>query len=218
MYEAAQFKNIRLLNTLEQHLMAQEFDRAYSKLEGITPKSIAISSISECSAAAETVELPTFVKGAVQSRKGRGWKACVAETLPELEALAYQLFSLNEHSRGRVIVRHLVHLRHNRSSAEGFPFGREYRVFIYNQQIVGLGYYWEGEDPLKSLSLTEEQQVIALAQEAAQRLAVPYVAVDIGQLENKQWIVIETGDGQFSGVSQVPLLALWNNLRQAVEA
>ena len=115
-------------------------------------------------------------------------------------------------------MRRLVKLRHSRASAEGFPFGREYRAFVYHQQIVGLGYYWEGDDPLKALTEDEEQQVRALASEAARRLAVPYVAIDIGQVVSGEWIVIESGDAQFSGVSQIPLLTLWHNLRSAVHS
>jgi hypothetical protein len=37
----------------------------------------------------------------------------------------------------------------------------------------------------------------------------PYVAIEIGQIEDRSWIVIETGDAQFSGVSTIPLLQLW---------
>ena len=63
----------------------------------------------------------------------------------------------------------------------------------------------------------EEEQVLGLAQEAAVRMDVPYLAVYVGQIEGGNWIVIETGDGQFSGVSQTPFLSLWNGLRTAAE-
>lgn len=218
MHDAALHKNMRLLNSPQEHITAQEFDSAYPHLAGLTPASITLSHVNECVSAAETVGLPVFVKGAVQSRKSRGWKACVAETVPELESLVRQLLLLEERSRGRVIVRRLVKLRHSRVSAQGFPFGREYRAFMYHQQIVGLGYYWEGDDPLKVLTEDEEQQVRVLATEAARRLAVPYVAIDIGQVESGEWIVIESGDAQFSGFSQIPLLMLWHNLRNAVHS
>lgn len=122
--------------------------------------------------------------------------------------------TLENRSRGRVIVRRLVKLRHSRSSPEGFPFGREYRVFVYERQAIGLGYYWEGDDPLKALSPREEEAVLGLAAEAAARVGTPYVAVDVGQVEDGCWLVIETGDAQFSGVSQTPLLPLWNRLSQ----
>ncbi len=107
-------------------------------------------------------------------------------------------------------MRQLVKLRHQRVSAQGFPFGREYRVFLYRQQILGFGYYWEGDDPLKPLLPEEQTRVLALAQEAARRVGSPFLAVDIGQTEAMEWIVIETGDAQFSGVSQIPLLSLWH--------
>ena len=213
-YTAALDKNIRLLNSPEQHLTAQEFDQAYPRLIGWTPESVIITNEAECDDAAAQLGLPVFVKGAVQSRKSRGWKACVAETTEELRLLCRHLLELDNRSRGRVVVRKLVKLRHSRISAEGFPFGREYRVFLYGNEVLGYGYYWEGDDPLKVLAVGEERTVLKLAVEAARRVETPYIAVDIGQTEDGDWIVIETGDAQFSGVSQVPLLVLWSKLAQ----
>ncbi|HWB60283.1 MAG TPA: ATP-grasp domain-containing protein [Chthoniobacteraceae bacterium] len=213
-YRAALDKRIRLLNNPAEHLRAQEFDAAYSRLLGLTPKTCIIHGVEECAAAVASVGLPVFVKGAVQSRKARGWKACVAYTLAELEELTRILLDLKQRSRGRVVVRELVRLRHTRKSAEDFPIGREYRLFIYEGRVVGSGYYWEGDDPLKELSKAEQAAVESLAREAAARLEVPYITVDIGQKEDGDWIVIETGDAQFSGVSQIPLLKLWHQLSQ----
>lgn len=213
-YHEAMRKGIRLLNTPEQHLTIQEFDRAYPKLKGLTPESIVITNYSQCQQAVSELGLPVFVRGAVQSRKTSGWKACTANTLEELQLLTHQILSLEGRSRGRVIVRKLVKLRHCQTSPEGFPFGREYRVFIYREKILGHGYYWEGDDPLKKLSSQEENQVLKLALNAAKLLCVPYITVDIGQLESEEWIVIETGDPQFSGVSQIPLLQLLNKILQ----
>lgn len=213
-YVAALEKRIRLLNDPEQHLGAQEFDRAYARLTGLTPLSVTIMSEDECARAVETLGLPVFVKGAIQSRKSRGWRACVAESLDELRVLCGHLLTLENRSRGRVIVRQLVPLRHSRISSGGFPLGREYRVFLYGAQTLGIGYYWEGEDALKRLTPLEQKAVLELAIEAAARVGTPYVAVDVGQVESGEWIVIETGDAQFSGVSQTPLLPLWNRLSQ----
>ncbi len=213
-YTAALAKGIRLLNSPEQHLNAQEFDHAYSYLTDLTPLSVIITSKEQCRDAVELLGLPVFVKGAVQSRKSRGWKACVAESLEELCLLTQHLLALENRSRGRVVVRQLVTLRHTRTSPEGFPFGRKYRIFLYQQQVMGFGYYWEGNDPLKSLTLAEEDTVLQIAFDAAKRVGTPYIAVDVGQTEDEQWVVIETGDAQFSGVSQTPILPLWNRLSQ----
>lgn len=217
-YEAARSKNLFLLNTPTQHLRAQEWDKTYPFLEGMTPRTVFITSEAECHAAAQAVGLPAFVKGAVQGRKAKGWKACVAETVPELQTLTRHLLDLSNRSRGRVAVRELIKLRHTRVSAQDFPLGREYRVFLYNAAVLGWGYYWEGNDPLRATTPDEENQILALAQNAARKLAVPYVAVDIGQKESGDWTIIETGDAQFSGVSQIPLLALWNHIGRIVYA
>ncbi len=81
--------------------------------------------------------------------------------------LCRHLLELDNRSRGRVVVRKLVNLRHSRTSAEGFPFGREYRVFLFATEVLGYGYYWEGDDPLKVLTAGEERTVLKLAVEAA---------------------------------------------------
>jgi hypothetical protein len=211
-YEAALDKNIRLLNDPEEHLRVQEFDRAYLLLGGLTPESRVITSAGQCREVAEQLGLPLFVKGAVQSLKAQGWEACVASTPEELERLTAYLLRSGERARGRVVVRRVVRLRHTRTSPHGFPLGREYRVFVYREGVVAWGYYWEGDDGLKALTDDERDEMLGVATEAAKRLAAPYVAVDVGQAEGGEWLVIETGDPQFAGVSQISLFRLWGEL------
>lgn len=189
-YKAAKAKNVFLLNTPTQHQIAQEFDFAYSHLQELTPRSFIISHLEECETAAHQLGFPIFVKGAVQSRKARGWKACVANNIDELRELADYLFSLEARTRGRVV--------------------------LLNNRVLGWGYYWEGNDPLKELSTQEQEKMLSVAQEASRRLQVPFVAIDVGQTETGHWIVIESGDAQFAGTSQISRLQLWNNLREAL--
>jgi hypothetical protein len=206
-------KRVYLPNTPEQHLVALEFDRAYPLLQGLTPESLILTEPQEWQLAGEKLGYPVFVRGTARSRKAAGWKACVADSPHELAELVKGLFALPYRSRGRVIVRRLVPLRHSRLSGEGFPLGREYRVFLYSDRVLGFGYYWEGDDPLRNLDAEEEKQMLAVARSAAQRVGVPYVIVDVGQVESGEWIVIEVGDAQFAGASQTPLLPLWSATR-----
>ena len=55
-------------------------------------------------AALARVGLPAFLKGAVFSRKSMGWKACVAETAQDAEALAKKLLAMRTSTRGQVLV------------------------------------------------------------------------------------------------------------------
>ena len=208
LYQAAHAKHICLLNTPEQHRLVIEFDRAYPLLGDLTPRSAMVTEVAQCEMVARELGLPLFVKGVVQSRKARGWRACVAATVEELEMLVRQLLELELRSRGRVLVRQLLRLRHTRSSGD-FPLGREFRVFVHRGDILGLGYYWQGDDELQCLTKDERCAVEGLARQAATRLDVPLVVVDVGQAEDGRWWVVETGDPQFSGVSQIPLLQLW---------
>jgi hypothetical protein len=212
-YEELVRKQIYLLNTPEEHLDSLEFDRSYPRLLGLTPESLVLDDAAQWRDAGDRLGYPVFVRGTARSRKAAGWKACVATTPAELKELVEGLFATPYRSRGRVIVRRLVPLRHTRFSDEGFPLGREYRAFLYRDRVLGFGYYWEGDDPLRSLESDEERQMLALAQEAARRVAVPFVTVDLGQLESGEWVVIEVGDAQFAGAGQTPLLPLWNTIR-----
>ena len=216
-YNATIAKNIKLLNTPLEHRKGIEFDLFYPYLQGITPESIIITSTEECLNVGNILGFPVFVKGAVQSKKQQGWKSCVANNQEELFQLTQYLLKLKYGSRGKVIVRKLVKLRSQRLAPNGFPMGREFRVFIYNNEIVGWGYYWDGSDDLSKLSLKEENVVLNLAVLASQRLGIPYIAIDIGQLETGEWIVIEVSDAQFAGISHIPHLELWNNLKKMID-
>ena len=214
-YEAAHVKNIVLLNTPREHLRVQEADGWLPLLDGLTPSSRVVQRVEEYDAVTSELRWPLFVKGAVQSREAGGWRACVAENLDELRALCGELLALEARSRGRVIVRELVALRHTRHAAGNFPMGREYRAFVLNHEVLALGYYWEGDDELKALTPIEHESVANLARLASQRLNVPYLAVDIAQTTSGEWIVIEVGDAQFCGRCQIPPLTLWHRLRAA---
>lgn len=152
-YEAALAKGIKLLNTPLEHQIALEFDLFYPHLKGLTPDSVVITSTNECIEAGKLLGFPVFVKGTVQSMKIQGWKSCVANNQDELISLAELLLKLKDRSRGKVIVRKLMKLRHQRLAPNGFPVGREFRCFIYNQQLLKYGYYWDWQDDLSKLTL-----------------------------------------------------------------
>lgn len=211
-YSEALKKNIQLLNTPEEHQKAQEFDLSYPLLNGLTAESITVTDLAQCRDSVEKLGFPLFIRGSARSKKQLGWKACVANNLEELQEVVNFLLKNEYSSRGRVIIRKLVNLRYSRISDEGFPLGREYRVFMYSQEVVGYGYYWDGDDPLMNVSQDEERVILNLAKEAAQRLKIPFVAVDIGQLIDESWLIIEANDAQFAGTGHMELFPFVNKL------
>ncbi|HEX8666140.1 MAG TPA: ATP-grasp domain-containing protein [Beijerinckiaceae bacterium] len=211
-YEAAAAKGVRLVNTPSQHQTAMEFDKFYPLLAELTPESVVVSSLDDLLPSAEDLQFPVFVKGAVKSNKDQGWAACVAHNLTELEAIAANLFARQRRSRGRIILRRLVKFRSLATDRQGFPIGREYRAFIYRNEIIALAFYWDEYRDSSALTDSDRSAIERLSLEASRRLGAPYVALDIGQLEDGNWIVIEASDGQFAGLSHVGLFELWSKL------
>lgn len=213
-FQAAMDKGLRLPNSPDQHLRVTEMDLTFPPLQGLTPETVVAYDWSDCEAAAATLRFPIFVKGAVQSLKADGWTACVANSPDELRALWFRLQAQSARSRGKVILRELLPLRHKSRSGLGFPYGREYRLFCYRGTVVTKDYYWGGSDPFGELCEAELDAVHQLAQEALVRLDVPYCTLDIGQDESLRWWVIESADGQFSGMAPHSVTAHWHRLAQ----
>ena len=109
----------------------------------------------------------------------------------------------------RLLVRYILNYINEATNSKGC-------YVVYDGRILAHGYYWDGEDPLSSLTSDEEAAVAALVKRGAERLNAPYIAIDVGQVESGEWTIIEVGDGQFAGHSQIPLLELWNRLREAM--
>lgn len=212
-FHSALKKNIQLVNTPQQHQFAMEFDHFYPHLEDLTPKSIIIESLSDIPTTSSKIDFPVFVKGSVKSNKDGGWSAVVANDIDELTILAEKIFSNIHRSRGKVIIRELIDLKTVATDPNGFPIGREYRAFVYKGVVLSYGFYWDEYDDPEKLSGADKQAFKNLLQETAKRVDVPFLSIDIGQRANGAWIIIEIGDGQFSGLSQVSVLELWSKLK-----
>jgi hypothetical protein len=211
-FDAAAAKGVRLINTPSQHQTAMEFDKFYGLLRGLTPESIIVSSLDDLGTIEGHLPFPMFVRGAVKSNKDQGWAACVAHDYDELSAIAERLMAREPRSRGKIIARHLVKFRTVAADSQSFPISREYRAFVYHDVTLAYGFYWDEYRDSSALTPAEEKTIMNLAIEATRRLGTPFVAVDVGQLENGDWIVIEVSDGQFAGLSHIPVFELWSRL------
>jgi len=207
-------KNIFLVNSPEQHLEIFEFDLAYPKIKEVTPKSFILTSPDQAAKAIEELGLPVFVKGALLSFKHMDWKACVADSKEKLEELSARLLKNPYFSRGRVVVREWAPLIHQVVASSSIPAAKEFRFFVYQGKIISYGYYWPYLLPFSTLEDHETEEVFALVEDVASRFEAPFVSIDAGQLESGKWIVIETGDPQFSGTSLMPTTVLWERMTE----
>jgi hypothetical protein len=207
-------KGFRPLNSRHDVKTAMDFENWYPRLRGLTAASVIVKEASDLDAAA-ALGFPLFLKGPVKSRKEEGFEACLVR---DEDALRAAFDAAKARSRDeRLVVRTLLPLKRSGEERNGFPVSREYRVYLYQGDILGYGYYWGGKDHFP-LAASERQELLNLAQEAAHRLAVPLVAVDVGQLDSGEWKLVEVGDPQFSGLAHMNRTTFWTRLRERVEA
>ena len=87
----------------------------------------------------------------------------------------------------------------------------EFRVFLWKNNVVGVGrYWWEGIH--YKVSDKEMEKVTELAITAAKRLNVTFLVVDIAKTEEGKWIVIEVNDAQESGYAGVSPIYMWQKI------
>jgi glutathione synthase/RimK-type ligase-like ATP-grasp enzyme len=96
-----------------------------------------------------------------------------------------------------------------------FPQAREYRVMLFDQKVLAHRFYWSERDPLGALTACELEAVLDLAREAASRLQARALAVDIAELEDGSWRVIEVGDAQHTGLAHIQPHSYWQALQAA---
>lgn len=211
-HDEARSLNITLLNDPAQHRDAEELDRTVALLDGLTARTEVVKSASEVKEALQRLAPPVFIRGAVSSAKELGWKACVADNLAEAQTVVTKLLALPEFSRGRALLREVLPLRRLEKLEHGFPLSREYRLFVLDADVLAMGPYWTAEDPFGALIERDEREIRTLAHEVARRTKVPWLAVDVGQLESGEWKVIETGDPGSTGLANVDPRALLGSL------
>jgi hypothetical protein len=214
LFEAAARKGVRLINSPADSERAMEFDRFYPLIADLTPVSVIVREAADCARVGQELGYPVFVKGGIKSQKEKGWAACLAHSDEEIRARLAQAKGGGVATRDILIARRIAPLRPCPTCRVDFPAHREYRVYLAWGEVLGYGYYWGYEDPLGPLTTVEAHTVTRLAQAAAHRIACPLMAVDLGQTLDGSWIVIETGDLQYSGVSHMPQQVFWQCLIQ----
>lgn len=205
-------EGVRLVHDPEEYLRATRLPRWYPLLEGLTPKSLWFEGTAPDPARIEAeLGWPIFMKGARQTSRHRRRLSIIEG--PDDLARALEEYAQDPILGWQdVVCRRLEALRRVEDpDPERVPSSYEFRTFWWRGQLVGCGrYWWQGVD----YALTDEERgpALAVAAEAARRVAVPFLVVDIAQRADGGWIVIECNDAQESGYAGVSPVALWQEL------
>lgn len=201
-YEALLDKNIQLINTITEYKHCHYLPPSYYKIEKYTPKSNWTTNLSQ----EEIIKLSDdfgdesiIVKDFVKSEKHNWEDACFISNASNKEDVQKVVSKFIE-LRGDFLNEGLVFRKFEElqfltnHSKSGMPLTKEYRLFFLNKKLLAVFNYWdEGEYEEIAIDLNKFTKI-------AQTIESNFFTMDIVQKINGEWIIMELGDGQVSGL------------------
>lgn len=206
--EDLNIQGLNLINSYQQHKYIANFEY-YWDLEDLTPKTyFRLEDIPEKGG-------PFVVKGVTNSRKFFWNDLMYATNKQRAIQVACDLQRDALLQNQDIIVRDYANLKILEKGVTGTPVTNEWRFFCLGSKILSEGFYWSCSEKKGKLN----EAGIAVVQEVQKRVSAytNFFVVDIAQLENGSWIVIELNDGQMSGLSENNPKVLYSNLKQELE-
>jgi hypothetical protein len=204
-------EGVLLVHSPEQHLLASELTRWYPLLEDLTPRSIWFAEPPTVEEIEGKLTWPIFLKGSRQTSRHKAALSIIRSPAQYQEAIAnYRKDPILYWQE--MVCREFVELRSvGAKQTETIPPSFEFRTFWRHGQCVGAGTYWSA---FASYSWNKQEELAALtiAEEAARRLNLPFLVIDVAQTKSGEWIVIECNDGQESGYAGIPPITLWQKM------
>lgn len=214
-YSECKADGILLINSPEQYRRATQLDVWYPLLSDLTPQSVCFRGRPTLKAVKAQFDWPVFMKGARQTSRHQR-KLSLIQTDEDFLA-AMETYSVDPILKWQdVVCRKFVPLRgladhDEEDDASKMPRRFEFRTFWWKGELAGAGrYWWEG--PAYDWNENERTTGLSIAVEAARRIDVPFLVVDIAQTKAGEWIVIECNDGQESGYAGVSPFGLWQRI------
>lgn len=205
LYECLKRNNIILITNTLAYRHCHHLPESYSVIKEYTPctvwlyeenlnDSIELEQALQCFG-----QSPILIKDFVKSQKHHWHEACFAPDASDLnhvqrvmgKFLELQGSELNEGIVFRAYVK-LAHLTDH--SISGMPLSKEYRVFYFEGQPIFLVNYWdEGE-------YDETAPQLSAFNHVAEQVKSPFFTMDLAQTDSGDWIIVELGDAQVSGL------------------
>lgn len=201
----------RLINSPEQHDLAGELEHWYPLIKELTPTSKVYEQFPSLEELKEDFEFPIFIKGNRQTSRHNA-DLSIARSEEDFRRIAIAYAEDDILHWQKIVVREFIPLHPLDIEVAGkVPISLEIRTFWWKGQFVNAGRYWS---QYLEYTLTSEQFSAALevAQEASDRLDVPFLVIDLALTQNGNWIVIECNDGQESGYCGGQPHVLWSRI------
>ncbi|GER18113.1 ATP-grasp domain-containing protein [Variovorax boronicumulans] len=200
---------LRPVNSPQEHALASELDSWYPLIEEFTPRTVVFDALPDAAQIEALFTWPVFMKGARQTSKHNPDLAVIQSRAHyEVAASRYRDDAILHWQKP--VIREFVPLVPVAGHVPGKVVpSAEYRSFWWNGECVGWGRYWHQVAPYE---LADARVGLALAQQAAARLKVPFLVVDFAKARDGRWIIIECNDAQESGYAGANPLLLWREI------
>jgi hypothetical protein len=210
-YDRWQSEGIRLIHTPAEHTRASELPAWYPLIEGLTPKSLWSKGSPDVDTVERELGWPIFMKGVRQTSHHK-------KSLSIIEGREHFKRALDAFANDpilhwqEIVCRQYTRLRPVEDVAlDRIPSSFEFRTFWWRGELVGFGRYW-WEAKVYAATEAEKSAATALARKAVERIAVPFLVVDVAQDSAVNWLIIECNDGQESGYAGISPIAVWQNI------
>jgi hypothetical protein len=191
LYERLYHRGVLLINNPDEYDRCHLFPNIYKDIEGYTPKAIWYQQNEEIDWNRVNKEFTKFmIKDYVKSVKGADFPSFFMTPVKKEAMKDYinQFIQLREplFTKG-IVIKEFVDLKRY------LDITNEYRVFYLKGQVLTLS--------KNSNQVDDCPEVPAKFVEKFRGLKSNFYTVDYAELTDGKWIVIETGDGQVSGLS-----------------
>lgn len=220
-------RGARLINTYRQHQWIANIGEwagvdGTLRMDGLTPEAMTMNEF------ARRLDLPGpyVVKGATNSKKFQWNTMMFANTRKEVAEIAVLLMQDGLVGDQEIYVRPYVPLKTFRIGLNGLPITREFRFVCYRGIVLSGGYYWSShaedlrDDPEIAYQLNPDTVPAEFIRGVAEliKFKANFIAVDVAQTADGDWIVVELNDAQMAGTSEINLDSLYGNLRAVLDA
>ncbi|WP_025678814.1 ATP-grasp domain-containing protein [Paenibacillus massiliensis] len=199
-------KNVVLINEPDEYRNCHYFPNFYEKINTVTPYSnwIQIENLKNdfdqiYKNLSEFGNKPIIIKDYVKSRKHEWHEAFFIPDASDknhaTQVISNFINRQGEELNAGIVLREFVNLEqlsvHSKSQ---MPLSKEFRLFYYNNRFLFQFDYWEDSE------YDDEKPDLKIFNQLAQNISSNFFTMDIGKTAAGEWIVIELGDGQVSGL------------------
>jgi len=207
LYNELLSKNYVLINDPIQYRNCHYLPDSLKYIKDYTPKTIfqKIENENSINTLIEKVKIfngkSVIIKDYVKSEKHYWNTACFVENSNEKSKLIETINNFiklreNDLNEG-IVIREYIELNNLiKHSKSGMPLSEEYRLFFYKNELLCILNYWEEGNYSNNKPDTKHFEEIAKTVESN------FFTMDIAKEKNGNYIIIELGDGQVSGIPE----------------